>query len=450
MSLPTDCPQRNERMGWAGDISVFSRSASYLTDAGQFLRRYLQDMRDVQRNDGRFADISPYGGGFGGMLWGSAGITVPWECYLQYGDKRLLEQHYPAMKHYMEYLKEKNIDPKTHLFTQEKNVWNLGDWLSPQNDQNDNTLLWEAYYLYDLDLMAWTAAILGHEEEANDYRKEYEARKSFFLTTYIDPSTGKTRFSKAYPSKTGQFVDTQVSYVLPLAFHLWTNENQRRLLADNLVETITRSNKMDDGRTAPPYSLLTGFIGTAWVAQALSDNGHTDTAYKLLTQKQFPYWLYPVTQGATTVWERLNSYTHKDGFGKNNRMNSFNHYSFGAVAAWMYDHSLGICRDKQSPAFRHFILSPEPDTTGNLTFAKGYYDSMYGRIKSEWETGRNQIVYRFTIPANTSATLYLPVNSDDNISFENKVLKSYKIIKNKAVFKLRQGDYRITVKSVQK
>lgn len=256
--------------------------------------------------------------------------------------------------------------------------------------------------------------------------------------------------SASYLTDAGQFVDTQVSYVLPLAFHLWTNENQRRLLADNLVETITRSNKMDDGRTAPPYSLLTGFIGTAWIAQALSDNGHTDTAYKLLTQKQFPYWLYPVTQGATTVWERLNSYTHKDGFGKNNRMNSFNHYSFGAVAAWMYDHSLGICRDKQSPAFRHFILSPEPDTTGNLTFAKGYYDSMYRRIKSEWETGRNQTVYRFTIPDNTSATLYLPVNSDDNISFENKVLKSYKIIKNKAVFKLRQGDYRITVKSVQK
>lgn len=445
MSLPTDCPQRNERMGWAGDISVFSRSASYLTDADEFLKRYLQDMRDVQRADGRFADIAPQGGGFGGVLWGSAGITIPWECYQQYGDKALLEEHYPAMKRYMNYLKTKNIDSKTNLFVQEKNVWNLGDWLAPQNDQNDNTLLWEAYYLYDLDLMAKMAHILGEENDAKTYEADYQARKTFFQNTYIQPGTGKTVFSKAYPEKEGKLVDTQTSYVLPLIFRLWKDEAQRRLLADNLVKAITRPNKMDDGRTAPPYSLLTGFIGTAWIAQALSENGHSDTAYKLLTQPSYPSWLYPVTQGATTVWERLNSYTDKDGFGGNNSMNSFNHYSFGAVTAWMYSHSLGIQRDEQSPAFQHFILAPEPDTTGNLTFANGYYDAMYGRIRSSWRQEGNKTFYDFSIPTNTSATLRLPYNKGDVILEGNKPYRHYKIIGDKAVMELPAGDYHFNV-----
>lgn len=446
MSLPTDCPQRNERMGWAGDISVFSRSACFLTDAGQFLRRYLQDMRDVQRADGRFADIAPQGGGFGGVLWGSAGITLPWECYLQYGDKALLEEHYPAMKRYMNYLKTKNIDSVSHLFVQEKNVWNLGDWLAPQNDQNDNTLLWEAYYLYDLDIMARIAQLLGKEEDAQAYRQEYAVRKAFFQDTYIQPETGKTIFSGAYPKKKGQLTDTQVSYVLPLAFHLWKDESQRKLLAENLVKSLTRTNRMDDGRTAPPYSLLTGFIGTAWIAQTLSENGYPNSAYRLLNQTQYPSWLYPVTQGATTVWERLNSYTDKDGFGKNNRMNSFNHYSFGAVTAWMYNYSLGIQRDEQSPAFRHFILAPEPDPTGTISNAGGYYNSVYGQIRSSWEKKDDSTVFHFTVPANTTATLYLPYEKDMTFFQDHKRLKRFKVSGNKIVLDLKSGDYQFIIR----
>lgn len=445
MSLPTDCPQRNERMGWAGDISVFSRAATYLTDTGQFLNRYIQDMRDVQRADGRFADIAPQGGGFGGMLWGSAGITVPWECYQQYADRNLIEQHYPAMKLYMDYLKTKNIDPATNLFIQEKNVWNLGDWLAPQNDQNDNTLLWEAYYLYDLEIMAKMARLIGKDDDAQTYEQEYRKRKALFIKTYIHPTTGKTIFSKAEPQKEGHPIDTQTSYVLPLAFHLWKDEAQRQQLVSNLIKAISRSNKMDDGRFAPPYTLLTGFIGTAWISQALSENGHSDTAYRLLNQQQYPSWLYPVTQGATTVWERLNSYTDKDGFGKNNRMNSFNHYSFGAVAAWMYNHSLGIQRDEQTPAFQHFILAPEPDPTGTLTFANGYYDSMYGRIESSWKKGNNKTTFNFTVPANTTATLYLPVKENNAIYEDNKRRTNCKIVNGKAVITLKSGTYSFTV-----
>jgi len=153
---------------------------------------------------------------------------------------------------------------------------------------------------------------------------------------------------------------------------------------------------------------MTGFIGTAWINKALSDNDMNEEAYKLLQQTSYPSWLYPVEQGATTIWERLNSYTHLNGFGGNNRMNSFNHYSFGAVGAWMYEYSIGIKRDENYPGFKHFILAPQADPTGEMKYAKGYFDSMYGRIESSWEIKDGITAFKFTIPANTTATLYLP------------------------------------------
>lgn len=159
LSIPTDCPQRNERLGWAGDISVFSRTATYLADVSQFLRRYVQSMRDVQRSDGRFPDIAPLGGGFGGLLWGSAGITVPWECYQQYGDKRLLNEHYDAMSQYIQYILDKMIEKETGLLVQNRAWGDLGDWLGLEDEKNDKSLLWEAYFIYDLELMNKIATI---------------------------------------------------------------------------------------------------------------------------------------------------------------------------------------------------------------------------------------------------------------------------------------------------
>lgn len=174
LSIPTDCPQRNERLGWAGDISVFSRTSTYLADVPQFLRRYLRAMRDVQREDGRFPDVAPIGCGFGGLLWGSAGITVPWEIYQQYGDKVVLSEHYDAMCRYIDYIFEKNIDPGTNLLVQEK-VWgNLGDWLGPEDNKNDKTLMWEAYFIYDLEIMSKVAAILGKTADAEKYGKLHD------------------------------------------------------------------------------------------------------------------------------------------------------------------------------------------------------------------------------------------------------------------------------------
>ncbi|THU40214.1 alpha-L-rhamnosidase [Niastella caeni] len=445
MSIPTDCPQRNERLGWSGDISVFSRTATYLADVPQFFRRHMLAMRDVQREDGRFTDVAPLGGGFGGVLWGSAGITVAWESYQQYGDKDLLAEHYEAMKRYIRFLVQ-DIDPQTGvLYEKERKVWSsLGDWLSLEYEKSEKALLWESYFIYDLEQMAKIASILGNKQDEEWFTKLSKERKYFFNKTFVDSKTGKTIFR-------GKPIDTQTSYVLPLQFNLFNEEN-RPAAGRNLAATIKRENKADDGTVCPPYSLMTGFIGTAWINEVLSENGYTDLAYRLLYQTSYPSWLYPVKQGATTIWERLNSYTHINGFGGNNRMNSFNHYSFGAVGAWMYSRSLGISRDENNPAFRHFILMPEPDPTKKMRYAKGYYDAMYGTIESSWKIKEQETMYHFTIPANSSATLYLHAASLNHILEQDKALQHSKGVKyvgmhkGKYAFELQSGNYSIQVR----
>lgn len=446
LSIPTDCPQRNERMGWSGDISVFSRTATYLADLPQFLRRHMLAMRDTQREDGRFPDVAPVGGGFGGILWGSAGITVPWESYLQYNDTRMLAEHYDAMKSYIDYLVE-YIDPLTGIMTE----GNLGDWLGPEQERNDNTLLWEAYFIYDLELMLRIATVLNKKEDAVWFDKLYGERKEFFNKTYFDPVTGHTIHSGfMQPERKGELVGTQTSYLLPLAFDI-CNEEIRSLVIQRLMERIENESSQDGAGIYPPYSLMTGFIGTAWVNRVLSDLGYSDVAYRLLQQTSYPSWLYSVEQGATTIWERLNSYTREHGFSVNNSMNSFNHYSFGAIGSWMYNHSLGIERDDNYPGFKHFVLQPKPDPTGQMTSARGFYESMYGRIESGWEMKGDICSYTFLVPANTTATLYLQAAGKDRVREGNKPLESSASIRmlgeenGKVIMGLQSGQYTFNV-----
>ena len=408
ISMPTDCPQRNERMGWSGDISVFSRTAVNMADVDEFLSQHMQAIRDVQTEDGRFPDIAPVGGGFGGMLWGSAGITVPWECWLQYGDLDILTHHYDAMARYIDYIDNHYFDPTTGLLVQLRQWGDLGDWLGLEDGKNDKTLLFEAYYIYDLDIMRQTALLLNKETDAERYQQRLNERKQFFIDHYIDATTGMTVFSAFDPKRQGQPIDIQGSYVLPLAFNIVEDELREKVV-ERLVACIERENTTDGGVSCPPYSLMTGFITTAWISRVLSDAGRSDVAYRLLQQEAYPSWLYPVTQGATTIWERLNSYTHTAGFGGNNSMNSFNHYSFGAVGQWLINRCLGIERDEQHPGFGHFILRPEVDPTGQMTYASGHLDTRYGRIESSWKVQDDGTTnYFFTIPEGTSATLLLP------------------------------------------
>lgn len=457
LSIPTDTPARNERMGWSGDISVFSRSATYLANSDLFLRRHLLAMRDVQAESGRFTDVAPMGGGFGGTLWGSAGIVVAWETYQQYGDVQLLKEHYDAMKKYVAFLETK-VEKATGIL----NEGPLGDWLSPENGQNDNTLFWMAYYAYDLEIMAKVAGILGKTEEAANFMTLSNAVKAKFNEVYVDKTTHRTvksgvRVARMGPpgqqqaeqkSDKGQLMDTQASYAIPLALGIFNEEN-KPFAVKYLNEAIQRKNKDDGGIERPEYSLMTGFIGTASISEALSENGNHDMAYRLLQQRNYPSWLYSVVNGATSIWERLNSYTVENGFGGNNSMNSFNHYSFGAVASWMYNYSLGIQRSPEKAAFKQIVLKPTPDPDKVMTFAKGYYDSVYGKISSEWKLENGKWSYKTTVPANTSATLYLPAKSTNQISEGGKSIATWKGVKQEngsVIIPLVSGSYTFEIK----
>ena len=449
LTIPTDCPQRNERMGWSGDINVFSRTATYLSNANQFLTRHMTAMRDVQASSGRFTDIAPVGGGFGGVLWGSAGIVVPWETYLQYDDVGLLERHYPAMAAYVEYL-EGTLDPKTGLSSD----GTLGDWLGPQNNTLGSAFLVTAYHAYDLDIMAKVATVLGKTADAARYRSLHDTRKAFFNATFVDAdrrtlATGTGGFGGPRPTGPPQFrvADTQTSYAVGLGMGLF-DDAARPVMARRLAESVTRENADDDKKVRPSHSLMTGFIGTAWISKALSDAGQSDLAYRLLHNDTYPSWLYAIDQGATTIWERLNGFTVENGFGGNNSMNSFNHYSFGAVGQWMLAYSLGIQRE--TPGFRTFILQPEPDPTGTMTWADGHYDSMYGRIASHWTVDGTTLTYRASVPPNTTATLFLPTSDPASVKEGNRPIATVpgvtfvRFDNGRAVYRLASGTFEFT------
>lgn len=390
-SIPTDCPQRNERMGWSGDLSVFSPAVSYIFNGAQFLNRHLLALRNTQASDGTFAAIAPIGGGFGGPLWQSVGIVMPWQSYLQYGDMEAVRQHYPAMKQYIELMIRTRIDSVDGHFIKGAGWGELGDWLGFEMSKTDNIMLFDCYLTYELGLMQKMALAINYQEDAERYAQIRRQRIAYINAHYFSPMPV-----------------SQTSLAVPLALGV-VDKNHLPTVGQQLAEAVASERIGDNGKTYPPYSLTTGFAGCSWISLALSDTGHSSEAYRQLLNRHFPSWLYPVTQGATTIWERLNSMTHEDGFGGNNSMNSFNHYAFGSVANWLMQRSIGIARDENTPGFQHFILRPEVDPTGTLQFARGHYDSLYGRIESSWQRNADgTITYCFTIPANTSATFLLP------------------------------------------
>lgn len=421
LSVPTDCPQRNERMGWTGDINVFGRSATFISDSSQFIRRYLKAMRDTQSPAGRYPDIAPVGGGFGGILWGSAGITLAWEAYLQFNDFGLLAEHYASMQAYMDFL-DSVTDENSGFITDD----GLGDWLGPQHQQVGSAFLATAYQVYILNIMQQVARILGDEKQAARFHRQHLNRKAFFNDTFVSPdkkALGWLTYGNIWePSDcTPEFkeADVQTAYAVGLALGAF-DDSLTATMAAHLDRTVKSKNKDDSGIERPEYSLMTGFIGTAWVADALTENGYSDTAYRLIQSETYPSWLYSVVQGATTIWERLNGYTVEHGFAGNNGMNSFNHYSFGAVAQWMICHSAGIQRDK--PGFKHFLLKPGIDNQRSITQVDAYYDSPYGKIQSSWQTEAGQLRYQARVPANTSATLVLPVQDTEMVTESGRAL----------------------------
>lgn len=383
ISIPTDCPQRNERMGWAGDTHVFCHTALNNSNLKGFYERNLTAMADLQEESGQFPEIAPVGGGFGGITYECASIFMTYELYSQYGDIRTVEKYYPGLVKYMDYMEGQGLPGEAPVST----IGPLGDWLAPQ--ETDMQLLWNAFYYREADLMSRLAAILGKTEDQEKYSHLAQKIRRFWNDTFVDKETGKTI------TMDKKICDTQCSYALSIEYGVM--EDVKRA-GEHLARKAEELN----------YTVGTGFFGTGLLNRALTRLGYEKAAYRLMLQEGFPSWLYPVTQGATTIWEHWDSYTKEKGFGGQNAMNSFNHYSLGSVLSWLYETVLGIVREDEHPGYTHFTLKP---VTGDLEYAKGSVSSPYGTISCGWKKENDILVYTCRIPANTGATLILPDGS---------------------------------------
>lgn len=432
LAVPTDCPQRDERLGWTGDANVFCRTSTYNMMTGPFFNRWFYTLRDQKSDNGDVGGYYPFMGGTKegaprsgferGCGWSDVTVTVPWEMYQQYGDLGFVERHYGAMKDYMKFLESQ---AKDYIYP---DAFYWGDWLAPM--PTNISMLSTAYFGYDARLMREMAKALGKTDDAVYYDKLYRNISRAFCNYFFD-SEGYTIEGNHEGTPR---MDTQTSYLLPLAF-LELPEDLQQKAVKHLLEAIKRSN----------YHLQTGFLGTPLLCNVLSNFGHNDIAYRLYTQTEYPSWLFPVKQGATTMWERWNSYTIKEGFGEVS-MNSFNHYAYGAIEEWIMSHNLGIQRDENRPGYKHILMQPKIDDT--FSFVKGGFRSVYGDIASAWEIKPSGTEIEFTIPANTTATLTLPVSSMDNLKLKKgkKGVSSKSFDDGKAVYELKSGTYKFILK----
>ncbi|MGI5193231.1 family 78 glycoside hydrolase catalytic domain [Streptomyces sp. CA-288835] len=429
--VPTDCPQRDERLGWTGDTQVFATTGLYNADAGVFLSHFQDTVVDSAviygADKAQFTGVAP-GGRYnfpgGGSGWADAGVIVPWTVWQMTGDATVVKDNWPAMTRYVDWIRQQTGDT---YFGQGSLT---GDWLAPQ--KTSAQLMSDVYYGYVARLMAQMARAIGKTAEADAYERLFGRIKQAFITKYLstegDRVTVKSSLGDASPiepgadpnEKTEDNSQSALLWVLKLGFY--ETDAQRRALVGLLADNIGNDEAY---KAAHPNStrvkyaentLSVGFLGVNVLAPVLTDEGRADLAYKLLHQDALPSWLYSVRNGATTVWERWNSYSEDAGFGPVS-MNSFNHYAYGAIMEWMYAYMAGIARDPDSPGFKHFILQPHPDPTGKITWVSGSYESPYGEIRSEWkvEDEGSVLAYEAVVPANSEATLRLPATSANTV-----------------------------------
>jgi alpha-L-rhamnosidase len=440
LSVPTDCPQRDERLGWTGDTQIFCRAAIYNADTRAFYHKWMGDMRNSQRADGAYPDIAPYCWfGFGNAAWGDAGIIVPWTVYLMYGDKSILEENYESMTRYMNFLS----DQKNDDYDYNGAGTSFGDWIA--YEQTDARFVSVCYYAYAAQLMEKISKAMSSAE--NDY---YAVKAGEYTALY---NNIKKEFEHRYILSGGRLrVETQTAYLLALKMDLFPD----RAAQDNAL-SLLRNKIINNG-----YKLSTGFVGTGILNQTLSRYNQHDLAYGLLLQRDNPSWLYSVDQGATTIWERWDSYVKEKGFNDHPWiMNSFNHYAYGTVLEWLFRYAGGIEADEENPGFKHFILQPVPDdrtwfpqNQQRIDWVNAVYNSCYGDIVSSWNRKADgRISYTAVVPANTTATLYFPVaaRTDEIYEGEDLAVKAegveyLRTENNKAVFKLQSGTYHFDVR----
>ncbi len=374
--IPTDCPQRDERLGWTGDAQFFVPTATYNFDVAAFFNKWLIDLcEDSADGDGAFGSVAPEvirsKGSFGATAWADAGIVCPYTIWKVYGDTTVIRDHYAAMAKYIDYLQNtsKNLIRGQGAY---------GDWLNLGGGAKSE-VIGTAYFEHVTRLMSEMAAAVGKQDDAEKFRKLADDVRAAFIKAFI-ADDGHIKES------------SQTGYALAFAFNLIPPE-LRAKAADAFVEQIKQKD----------WHLATGFIGTPRLLPALSLAGRDDVAYRLLEQETYPGWLYQVKLGATTMWERWDGWTPDKGF-QDPGMNSFNHYAFGSVGEWLYRTAGGI--DTDGPGYKNIFIRPEPG--GDLTWAKAGFDSIQGPISSSWKLQDGKTSLDVTIPVNTTATIYVP------------------------------------------
>lgn len=373
LDVPTDCPQRNERLGWTGDAQVFVRTASLNFDVERFFKKWLRDLAADQGRDGCVPHVIPniFDDMGGSSAWSDAAVICPWEIYRTYGDKKILEDQFDSMKAWIDWMRERSENGRR------SGGFHFGDWLgldSPEGSYKGSTpddLIATTYYKYSTELFIKAAHALGRD--VSEYENIPAEAAAAFRREYMENGRVKNA--------------TQTACVLALYFDI---TDDRAATATQLNELVKRAGHLE-----------TGFVGTPYLLHALSDNGYAETVYDLLLRREYPSWLYPISKGATTVWEHWDG-IKPDGTMWSTDMNSFNHYAYGAVADWMYGAAAGINSDPDRPGFEHIIFRPVTDR--RLDFVKASIDTRRGTVASEWRRENGRIKYIFTVPEGCGAS----------------------------------------------
>lgn len=394
LEVPTDCPQRDERLGWTGDAQVFIRTAAFNHEVAGFFTKWQRDIADAQSSQGSIPSVVPNvePGNDGGPAWSDATIICPWTIYLCYGDVRILAESYPTLTHYFDYLE--SISHKGIRNYEGCPGWaGFGDWLALDGSGKTDggtpkDLIGTAFFAHSAQLMSHIANVLGKHEDATKYLQLFEKVKAAFIQRFVTPKGQLT-------------TPTQTACVLALQFDLLPAQ-ARRTAQDSLVRDIEKRD----------MHLSTGFVGTPYLNHVLTSNGYSDVAYKLLLQETWPSWLYAVTQGATTIWERWDGWTHDKGF-QDPGMNSFNHYAYGAIGAWLYQCVAGVDIDPSQPGYKHVVL--RPCLGEGIIHARASFESLYGRITSHWSKENENFEWRISLPPNTEGTVCIPCKDAQGI-----------------------------------
>ncbi len=421
-SIPTDCPQRDERMGWTGDANVFCMTSCFNMSMGGFYTKWMRDMDDALSPEGVWPSIAPRVPGYPGEgtpAWADAGVVIPWTLYLMYGDTRILEVHYPSMVKWIAHIKKFNAN----YLWRERLSGDYGDWV-PGGAKTPGDVLATAVWAYDAWIMTRIARILGLEKEADEHDALYQNIKNAFIKAYVRPN-----------GEVGN--GSQTCYVLALKMGLLPDELREKAAALLIEDVKSRG-----------WHLSTGFIGTCYLMPTVTEAGYPEVAYKLLLSETYPSWGYVIKMGATSIWERWDGYVEGVGF-QDPDMNSFNHYAFGAVGEWMFRYIGGIQYDMDNPGFRHIIIHPYPGD--ELTYAKAEYGSILGKIVSSWKKESNgAFILEVSVPTNTIATVYVPSKDKTSVkesgkpAEESEGVSFVKMSDGYAVYQIGGGSYKFS------